>query len=301
MREDDRYSDPGGLTSILGFFNPLIKAMSMMTKTLSLRNQLSECVTFPDFHQAMMSPLGVAPASPSSVGSIYVNPNPDAHESAVRACLETLEEFHHWDQEAASYWQSAFEGRTLPTALGEVGTQLAGCDPPTACTIVLVRSARLILLLSLLTYHNMMQLADDETYGDMTAWEDWLPILRGELHGSIDDILACVPFVLGDVAPNGQAPTVTYDGAGAIIITQPLRLVTFCPYAKPEQIEVARKTLERINGAIGIRSAVSWEGDHAALIQPPASPGSFAGPGQSPAPVQQQNQNGEPSYGPGVF
>ena len=298
MREDDSYSDPGGLTSILGFFDPLIKAMSMMTKTLSLRHQLSKCVTFPDFNQAM---LGATPPSPTSVHSIHVNPDMNAHESAVRACLETLEDFHAWDQEAASYWQRTFEGRTLPTALGEVGVQLTDCDPPTACTIILVRSARLILLLSLLTYHNMMQVADDDTFGDMAAWDHWLPTLHGDIHRSIDDILACVPFVLGDVGSNGQPSTVTYDGAGAIVITQPLRLVTFCPYAKPEQVDVARKTLERINAAIGIRSAVSWEGEHPGPVQWSPSPSSFAAPAESPASVQQENQNGGSSFGPGVF
>lgn len=298
MREDDSYSDPGGLTSILGFFDPLIKAMSMMTRTLSLRHQLSKCVTFPDFHQQMQSPP--SGSSPASSTSIHVTQDHDVHAGAVRACLETLEDFDNWDQEAAAYWQSTFEGRTLPTALGEVGIKMTYCDPPTACTIILVRSARLILFLSLLTYHNMMQLADDDTFGDMAAWEHWLPTLQGGVHKTIDDILACVPFVLGDVTPDDQSSVMTYDGAGAIVITQPIRLVTYCAYAKPEQVDLAKKTLGRINAAIGIRSAVSWQGEPGCPLQWSLTPGSYAPASESPDPMQ-QGQNGGTPYGTGVF
>ena len=240
-------------------------------------------------------------SSPTSTATITVNPDPDGHAATVGACLETLEDFDNWDHEAASYWQTTFEDRAMPTALGEVGTKMTYCDPPTACTIILVRSARLILLLSLLTYHNMMSLGDAGSCGDMAAWEHWLPTLHGDVHKTIDDILACVPFVLGDVDPKSGQPKVSYDGAGAIVITQPMRLVTYCAYARPDQTEMARKILERIN-AIGIKSAVSWDGgpmfpsDFAASSPTTA----FSASVQSPSHVFRQAQNKGSSLGAGV-
>jgi hypothetical protein len=180
----------------------------------------------------------------------------EGHESVVQECVQTLEEFDEWDLEAASYWQDTFQGRTLPTRLGEVGTSMTYCDPHTACTIILIRAARLILVLSLLIYHDLAPVPA----GIPEAWAQWIPILHHDLHSTIDDILACVPFSLGDIDQNGKPTTMSYDGAGAIIITQPLRLVTLCVYAKPEQQQTARNILGRLNAAIGIRAAVSWHG-----------------------------------------
>jgi hypothetical protein len=260
LREDDIYSDPGGMAGILGIFDPLIRAMSMMSRTLSLRHQLSKYVPFPDM---MRSPGAVSAPPPP-----YDNHDEEGHEQAVQSCLELLGEFDSWDSEAALYWQSMFEGRALPTALGEVGGRMSYCDPQTACTIVLVRSARLIMLISILTYHASMQLADENgpaLVGDTAAWATWVPTLQADVHKTIDDVLACVPFCLGDVDPNGQPTTMTYDGAGAIMIHQPLRLLTSCAYARPDQVEAAQRTLLRMNGGIGIRSAVSFDGIQAQM------------------------------------
>ncbi|KAI6777733.1 Transcriptional regulatory protein-like protein [Emericellopsis cladophorae] len=241
LREDDTYSDPGGLTSALGAFDPLIRAMFMMTRVLSLRNTLSKYV-----------PMGILPGQPWKQPVLDIND--EGHETVIQECLHALQDFDTWDMEAASYWQNTFQGRTLPTRLGEVGTSMTYCDQQTACTIILIRSARLILVLSLLIYHDLATVP----VGNLEAWVQWVPVLQNDLHCTIDDILACVPFALGDVDQDGKPRTMSYDGAGAIIIIQPLRLVTWCIYAKPEQHQIARNILGRINAAIGIRAAVSW-------------------------------------------
>lgn len=248
------------MAGFLGIFDPLIRAMSMMSRTLSLRHQLSKYVPFPDM---LRSPDAVSKPPPP-----YENQDEEGHAQAIQSCLELLGEFDTWDSDAASYWQSMFEGRALPTALGEVGERMNYCDPQTACTIILVRSARLIMGLSILAYHASMQLGDPsgpKLVGDSATWTHWIPTLQSDVHKTIDDILACVPFALGDIDPNGQPTTMTYDGAGAIMIHQPLRLVTYCVYARPDQTESAQRTLNRINGGIGIRSAVSYEGIQAQM------------------------------------
>lgn len=262
LREDDIYSDPGGMAGILGVFDPLIRAMSMMSRTLSLRHQLSKYVPFPDVLRSPGSGWHPRPPKPPA------NLDPEGHIEIVHSCLQLLEEFDAWDSEAASYWQSMFEGRALPTALGEVGAKMSFCDPQTACTLILVRSARLIMLISILMYQASMQLAEANgsgVGGDGAAWAQWVPTLQADAHKTIDDILALVPFALGDIDENGQPTTMTYDGAGAIMIHQPLRLVTFCAYARPDQVESAQNTLHRINGGIGIRSAVSFDGIQAQM------------------------------------
>lgn len=254
LRADDIYSDPGGMAVILGIVDPLIRAMSMMSRTLSLRNKLSKYVPFPD----MLRGPGAVPQTPPP----YADIDEEGHYQVIQSCLELMEEFDTWDSETASYWQNMFEGKALGTALGEVGGRMNYCDPQTACTIILVRSARLIMVISILTYHASMQMGDGNgpvLVGDSATWTHWIPTLQSDAHKTIDDILACVPFALGDVAPNGQPTTMTYDGAGAIMIHQPLRLVTFSAYARPDQIETAQQTLLRINGGIGIRSAVSYD------------------------------------------
>ncbi len=262
LREDGQYSDPGGVASAFSEIDPLMRAIAMMSKTLSLRHQLAQYVTFPDIHLQDLPVHVVITTPPSLPSDIYVTPDPEGHASAVGSCLEALSSFDAWDDGAAAYWKSTFENRSIPTKLGEVSGQMSYCDPQTACTITLVRAARLILQLTLITYHNMMEVSDDDgSCGNMLDWEVLLPTLQMDIHKCIDDILACVPFALGDVSPNGQPSMLQHDGAGAIVICRPLRLITYCSYATPAQVEFAQRSLERLNAAIGIRSAKSWSGE----------------------------------------
>lgn len=231
-----------------GLFDPLLRAFSMMSKTLTIRNTLcrqadamggqSDATTFP-------------PLSDQETAAL------------IQTCFQSLEEFDEWDRDAASYWQTTFEGRTLPTSLGEVGTGMIYCDPQTACVVVLVRSARLILLLSLLLYHDRLQQLSDTTQAvddeRLAGWAQCLPTLHRDVHRCIDDMLASVPFALGDVDPSGRPTTMAYDGASAIVILHPLRLIMHCGYATEEHMEKAKRILGRINASIGVRSAASWE------------------------------------------
>lgn len=196
--------------------------MSLMSKTLSLRHQLLS------IHPISFS----APADP-------ISPHLDYQTSVIQGCFETLDDFQTWDAEAASHWASMFSGRGAPTVLGQVAS-VPYYDAETACTIILIRSARLILLMSMIAYINMAE---------------WTPVLEGEVELVINDILACVPHALGEQNPAGLS-SVSYDGAAAVMIHQPMRLVASCAYTTPEQLQTANDILARLNAGIGIRAAV---------------------------------------------
>lgn len=182
----------------------------------------------------------------------------DEVQQIIKECFEMLETFHIWDEEAAAYWQSTFEARMVPTALGKVITGKTYYDAETACTIILIRSARLILLMTMLLYHNKMQFVDEGVLGDRLVWAECILVLEQDVTKSIDDILSCVPYALGDIKPSGVSPGNRHDGAGAIVIVHSIRLVSHCAYATPDQLAKAKSILARINSVIGIKSAVGW-------------------------------------------
>jgi hypothetical protein len=145
-------------------------------------------------------------------------------------------------------------------------------DPKTACIIILVRSARLIMLLSILEYHDTIRVSNgDEPWsvGDEAAWADCIPVLEHSIRLTIDDMLCCVPFALGDLSPDGRSSKMPYDGAAALVITQPMRLVTYCVYATAEQRQRSQETLNRMRSVIGLRSAISSGGQAASQSSAP--------------------------------
>ncbi|KAH7129804.1 hypothetical protein B0J13DRAFT_482093 [Dactylonectria estremocensis] len=248
---DDRYSDPGAIATVMGLFDPLLRAMSMMSRTLSLRHALSRYMNL----KAQRMQCGDASKTPRDSAT------QDQGQAILKECFETLDNFHNWDAEAVEHWQSTFEGRPVPTALGEIASGKTRHDAETACIIILVRSARLILLLSILQYHSEMQLADDgedDTLGDSEMWAECVQGLKEHVGKTIEDILSSVPYALGDTDTGGVPRSTPHDGAGAIVIVHSIRLVAYCVYATSEQLEKARSILARMNAMIGIRSAVEW-------------------------------------------
>lgn len=184
------------------------------------------------------------------------------HESSILfECFKALDEFDSWDAEAESYWKQIFESRGAPPALGEVATSGTFFDPETACTIILVRTARLVLLLSILEYcQRAISLNGTEDVGNTSAvGAELVSFLEQNTRSTIDDMVSLVPFALGDVDSDGRAVSLPYEGAPALIILQPMRLVTYCSYATEQQRAYSRQILDRLNLGIGVRSAVSWE------------------------------------------
>ncbi|KAH7161771.1 hypothetical protein EDB81DRAFT_715546 [Dactylonectria macrodidyma] len=249
LHEDDNYSDPGAIATVMGLFNPLLRALSMMSRTLSLRHRLTKYIESDTRRNQADSPSS---ASQSST-------EPDEENLLVMECFEMLGDFYTWDEEAASYWQTTFESRGVPTALGEMGSGSTFYDAETACIIILVRSARLILLLTMLLYHGKLQSVDDTEEGGYGAfWAECVPVLEADVGKTIQDMLYSVPYALGDIGPGGMPATMSHDGAAAIIIVHSIRLVSHCAYATAAQLERAEIILKRMNSAIGIRSAVGW-------------------------------------------
>ncbi|CAH0052249.1 unnamed protein product [Clonostachys solani] len=249
MHEDDNYSDPGGIATVMGLFDPLLRALSMMSRTLAIRHRLAKYIEGDTRQNQADSPPSASQCSTE----------PDEENLLVMECFEILDDFYTWDEEAASYWQTNFEGRGVPTALGNMGSGSTFYDAETACIIILVRSARLILLLTVVLYHSKLQSAGNAANGSCGAfWAECVPVLEADLGKTIQDMLCSVPYALGDIGPGGMPTTMPYDGAAAMIIVHSIRLVSHCAYATPVQLERADIILKRMNSAIGIRSAVGW-------------------------------------------
>lgn len=230
----------------MGVFDPLLRALSMMSQTLSLRNRLLRQMKLARENDWVSSP---APSFGSNV-------DPDDDQLLLLECFEMVDKFYIWDNEAALYWQSIFEGRGVPTGLGQMSHSPMHYDAETACIIILIRSARLILLLTLLLYHN--QLGDPQGDDYDVLWKECVPVLESDVTKTIEDMLTAVPYALGDINVNGKPATMSHDGAAAITIVQSIRLISCCAYASPAQLERADIILKRMNSAIGIRSAVGW-------------------------------------------
>ena len=222
-----------------------------MSKTLSLRNSLAGDMD-----------SGVSRKSADDVLTTSQDEANLQAKQTVQDCFKMLDEFHVWDEDAAEHWRNTFKGRTVPTTLGQVAHSQMYYDTGTACTIILMRSARLILLWTLLLYSTKMHSMDDRDYGRQnildhnTIWDEFIPILEQDLRKTIDDLLSSVPYALGDISPDGIPSSMPHDGAGAIIIVHPIRLVSVCVYATQAQVQRAKGFLARINRDIGIRSAV---------------------------------------------
>lgn len=216
-----------------------------MAKTLSLRRALISCYS------------RLEPESSQSSNDI---PDP---ERVIAECFETLEEFYKWDMEAPKHWQAVFEGRAPPTALGEVGSGSAHYDAETACSIILIRSVRLVLMMSLIVYHKKLQV--------LAGWEQCnlphnvalagcIPMLEQDIRKCIDDMLSAVPSALGDVEdPSGRRSSICCDGGAAVVIVHSIRLAASCAYATMEQCQRAVDILSRFSSGIGVRSAVGAE------------------------------------------
>ncbi|KAI1129264.1 hypothetical protein F5Y10DRAFT_238576 [Nemania abortiva] len=249
IRQDNRYTDPGGLVHMLSVVDPMMRAMSLMTKTMSLRQDLLKCSTNPSQDY-------------ESRGNVSQSENQEcsyeSDQSVLQACFEALEDFDRWDTDAEPYWKNTFHGRSI-AALGERATYY---DPKTACIIILIRAARMVLLLSILEYYDAMQRSCSEAevwrVGDRAAWESCVPVLENTMRLTIDDMLHCVPFALGDRGPDGNRVYTHPDGAASLVVFQPLRLVTYCKYATPEQRRCSQNILSRMKSGIGVRSAIPW-------------------------------------------
>ena len=238
-----------------------------MSKTLSCRHRLIS-----DFEQEQQNPENQ-------------HHQQQERASTVQGCFEILDHFHTWDNEAAAYWQSTFEGRGIPTALGQIASGATHYDVETACTLILIRSARLILLMSMIAYHYQMdhlktarepqtqsppsptQPGQHQHYENiyskgaaLAALSTCIPTIESDVRKTIDDMLASVPYALGEIdvstgLPHTTGSSIPHDGAAAIIMVHSIRLVASCAYATDMQLRRAVEVLARFNSSIGIRAA----------------------------------------------
>ncbi|KAM7211617.1 hypothetical protein V8F06_013002 [Rhypophila decipiens] len=249
LHQDSTYSDPGKIASLWGSFDPLCRAMAMMSTTLGLRHSLIQ----------------------------HLDSQTDPKEKTleiIQSCFEVLDDFASWDCEAATYWQTTFQERGIPTTLGQISSRGTHYDVETACTVILIRSARLILMMSLIAYyHQMLNMACHLTKPPLPDLEDQghimqilallsqcEPLLSSDVTKTIDDMLACVPYALGEIdtltgLPHTTGSCIKHDGAAAMVIVHSIRLVASCAYASEDQVQRAFQVLARFDRGIGIRAA----------------------------------------------
>jgi hypothetical protein len=220
------------LSELVALCNPLMNAMVLVSKVLSLRHAISE------------------EASRNNGGA--------ANKGLIKDCFETLDAFHQWDSDAASCWKETFGSPSAPVPVGEVAAGGHHFDTKTSGTIILLRSSRLILLMCLAEYLGTVtaQVQAEHQYAD-EAWAACIAHVQHDINLTMNDILHCVPYALGDLDVEGKPSAVTYDGAGALVILQSLRLIRYNPHATPEQVARAQAALERFNSSMGVRSAIT--------------------------------------------
>uniref|UniRef100_A0A0D2YAT5 Uncharacterized protein n=1 Tax=Fusarium oxysporum (strain Fo5176) TaxID=660025 RepID=A0A0D2YAT5_FUSOF len=201
LHGDDAYTDPGAIATVIGIFDPLLRALSMMGRTLSLRHRLCRLMQLETYQ-----PQGASPstASQSSTGT-------EDERILIQECFDMLDAFGSWDIEAAEYWQLTFEGRGVPTTLGEMSAGKMHYDAETACIIILVRSARLILLQTMLLYQTTLLPTEDDDGYSYNSWAETVPFLESDVRKTVDDMLAAVPYALGDIDPSGMPATMLHD------------------------------------------------------------------------------------------
>ncbi|KAM7202241.1 hypothetical protein V8F33_002958 [Rhypophila sp. PSN 637] len=242
LHQDSTYSDPGKIASLWGSFDPLCRAMAMMSTTLGLRHSLIQHL---DSHSQHLRHLPTDPTEKTL--------------EIIQSCFEALDDFASWDCEAATYWQTTFQERGIPTTLGQISSRGTHYDVETACTLVLIRSARLILLMSVIAYYYQME--DQGPIMQILALlSQCEPLLSSDVTKTIDDMLACVPYALGEIdtltgLPHTTGPGIKHDGAAAMVIVHSIRLVASCAYASEDQLQRAFQVLARFDKGIGIRAA----------------------------------------------
>jgi hypothetical protein len=89
--------------------------------------------------------------------------------------------------------------------------------------------------------------------------------LRQDMHLTIDDMIACVPYAMGDVNVCGQASSLPYDAAAALVIRHSIKVVTYCCYWDAEQMQTTQQILSRIDRAIGLQPVAACKDELAPL------------------------------------
>lgn len=224
------YTDFGELIDLIALFDPLMRAISLILRVLAIRREIWE--------QRCSQSISICDSS-------------GRNGELIGHCCDLLDEFDRWDQDAKEYWQMMFENRTQPTILGEAQGSQSHYDTETACTIILLRSSRLILLLSLADHFHWIfdyDVADG-------LWNGCLAQLEHDMESTISDMLRCVPYALGDLDAEGRAISTASDGSGALVIFRSIWMVATYGHSTPAQALESQRILKRMSESMGIRSA----------------------------------------------
>ncbi|KAI9162838.1 Cytochrome P450 monooxygenase ALT8 [Paramyrothecium foliicola] len=232
LHNDDRYNDVSGATTLLGQFDPLVHGMAIMSHILRLRGTI-------------LADLAAKKKGGSLEDDGIETIADKRTELIFQEWLEALQELDSWHAEAPKYWERNFQDRTAPPALGQVATEGRYYDPETACTTILLRSARLVLLSSMFNYFGQVH-----TIGGV---DEFLGALSDDIRLTIDDMLGCVPYAMNDAKDGKQLESLPHDGAAALVILHSVREMSRSGFATPTQMRTAQNVLGRIYETIGLQ------------------------------------------------
>jgi hypothetical protein len=126
-----------------------------------------------------------------------------------------------------------------------------------ATTWNFVRTGRIILHQTVLEFARFLSTVDP--LRDVAEFWIQSPLCAKSLRtvdDMIDDLLASVPFLIGEIDSDGRAlPLFAGKVVGGIPLQWSLWVVKTCPFASTERVLLSRKALERMGSVMGFRKA----------------------------------------------
>lgn len=313
VTNDYSYADPGGYSEFMRDVDPLWEGRALVCKIPRIRCSLSDQLN------TMAKRYKLEASCDSKDDDSSSPPPPPLQEDDIYrimelyiSCMQVLHEFRQWDQTIANSPAFNPEIVELRTSTKESYSPISPLsmkapdsdtavppavdnqpvpkryDSTTACTVILLKSSRLILLLSLLAFFKRLRdwvaayprlLGDPAENPMLAAFSDPSASmadaekLLDDVRESVAEIERCVPFAVGHEDDDLDGIASFQEGgagrgaglrlatnqvevaAAGLIIMSPLILVVMCPYSTPQQKKMCVDVLRRLDKNMGIRAA----------------------------------------------
>ncbi|KAI0435786.1 hypothetical protein F4803DRAFT_567377 [Xylaria telfairii] len=231
---------------------PLLHAVSLTCKFTSLCRDLTTCAKgpTPGFSLRNITYSHHLPLMASDEDDIW---------SKIQECSLLLHEFDEWDQHAAAYWHSHFQGATAPPGLGKARVGARHYDIKTASTTVLVRACRIQFSEALLKFCRTFKAMQASSQGgDIHSLVSVIDCkLEREIALAISDIHHCMPYALGRLDDQGYFKSTDIDAAAgkAFAVRGSVKIIVNCSVAREEQRLLSQEYLAMISEIAGLHPA----------------------------------------------
>lgn len=177
----------------------------------------------------------------------------------IQECSLLLHEFDEWDQYAATYWHSHFQGAVPPPGLGKARVGARHYDIKTASTVALVRACRIQFSDALLKFCRSFKAVQAGSQGgDIYSLVFVVGCkLEREIALAISDIHYCMPYALGRLDDQGYAKDTDIDAAAgkAFAVRGSVKIIVNCSVAREEQRLQSQRYLAMISEIAGLHPA----------------------------------------------